>query len=334
MVEGGLAAPLDPRDWNQTMSSNRFPSARRLVAMVCLSLGAACLAVGCSNNGGSGDGVIDDSSGPPGGASGSTSSSGGRAGSTSSGGMSNAGRSGTSGGGGGAGTGGGSGGSGGTGGGNAGSAGSGGGTVGSAGSGGGTAGAGGGIAGSGGSGGSVVSLTCGNGTIESGETCDVPSTDTEYGRACSNTCYKVATQACVDCENDGVCSDSVDNCLGPDGSFTAEQRTLCFSVMHCIEASNCLDGTGSLGLCYCGSLSTMACGAAPFTGPGSPNGTCVKEIQASMPSVSANSAMLASLTAKSLPGGAAMQRLNCAKTADSAACFDTCGFTTGGPAYP
>jgi hypothetical protein len=171
---------------------------------------------------------------------------------------------------------------------------------------------------------------CGDGIVNGTETCDTSGPSP----TCSNGCGLVSTQACVDCENNGDCFESVDNCLGPNGSFTAAQQTECFSVMTCIEKSNCLDGTGSLGACYCGSLSTSACGAAPFTGPGSPDGACVKEIQAGMPGVTTNSAVLGGLTAKGVPAGAGMQRLNCQKIANSSACLGTCGFTTGGPAFP
>ena len=171
-------------------------------------------------------------------------------------------------------------------------------------------------------------IICGNGT----EQCD----DAGASPTCSNTCSKVSTAACTACENAGDCFESVDACKGPFGvgEFNSIQQTQCFSVMTCIEKSNCLDGTGSLGRCYCGTLDVGACSAAPFTGAGSPNGACVKEIQAGMPGVTTNAAVLGGLTATSRPAGAAGQRLNCQKTANSSACLDVCGFTAGGPAFP
>ena len=175
-----------------------------------------------------------------------------------------------------------------------------------------------------------VMAVCGDGMVNGAEQCD----DTGASPVCSNGCTKVSTAACVTCENAGDCFESVDACKGPGGVFTAIQQTQCFSVMTCIEKNNCLDGTGSLGKCYCGTLDTGACSAAPFTGAGSPNGACVKEIQAGMPGVTTNAAVLGGLTATSRPAGAAGQRLNCQKTANSSACLDVCGFTTGGPAFP
>jgi hypothetical protein len=105
-------------------------------------------------------------------------------------------------------------------------------------------------------------------------------------------------------------------------------------VMTCIEKSNCLDGTSAISKCYCGSLSTAACGAAPFTGAGSPDGACTKEIQAGMPDITTNGAVLGALIAANRPAGAAMERLNCQKIMNSSACLDPCGFTPGGPAFP
>jgi cysteine-rich repeat protein len=175
----------------------------------------------------------------------------------------------------------------------------------------------------------ILSPVCGDGIVSPGEQCD----DHGPSATCSNTCTKISTASCVTCENAGDCSASVDNCLGG-GAFTGAQETQCYAVMSCIEKNNCLDGTGTLGKCYCGTFSTAACGAAPFTGAGSPDGVCIKEIQAGMPGITTNSAVLGALTASSKPAGAAMQRLNCQKIANSSACLDTCGFTTGGPAFP
>jgi len=135
----------------------------------------------------------------------------------------------------------------------------------------------------------------------------------------------------VACEQAGDCFASSDNCLGLTrpanlgGPFTAAETTLCFDVTQCIQASNCLDGTGSLGKCYCGTLSTAACGAAPFdlTATGAPNGPCAAIIQQGNPGVTTNSAILGGLTNKARPAGAAGQRLNCDKT--DPACAPLCG---------
>lgn len=178
-------------------------------------------------------------------------------------------------------------------------------------------------------------ITCGDGVVAGTEVCDVKTTDATYGQICNTSCTaKVSTAACVACENAGDCFESVSNCLGVAAPFTAAQQATCYSVMTCIEQSNCLDGTGSLGACYCGSLDTGPCGAAPFTGAGSPNGPCVDIIKAGFPEFTTNQDILGGLFATDFPSGAAMKRLNCQKTADSSACISTCGLNTGGPVFP
>lgn len=220
-----------------------------------------------------------------------------------------------------------------------------GGTAGSAGSGGtaGTAGTGGtaGSSGTAGTGGTGGSQTCGNGSIEGNEECD----DSGPSRLCSDDCRTVSTPECVECEQHGACTPadcgadhpdcceqqgdcfaSSDNCLGPTATpFTAENIALCFDVMRCIQETNCLDGAGTLGKCYCGTLSTAACQAAPFnlTAPGAPNGPCAVIMQKGNPGVTSNSTMLGGLTTKSRPAGAAGQRLNCEK--NDPTCAPICG---------
>jgi hypothetical protein len=171
---------------------------------------------------------------------------------------------------------------------------------------------------------------CGDGVTGGAEQCD-DGTGTNAApvvatsRLCANSCEVVSTPDCVTCEQAGDCFASSDNCLGPNGSFSVAQQKLCTDVMQCIQDSNCLDGTGSLGKCYCGTLSTAACGAAPFdlTAPGAPNGPCAALMQQGSPGVTTNSAILGGLTNKSRPGGAAGQRLNCQK--NDQACAPICG---------
>ena len=335
------------------MRSKQLRILRRFGSLLGCLVASAALATGCGNDGGAGDGVIDASGGAPpqagapsagksGGKAGSASSFAGSAGKAGSSGASGAvgasGAAGASGAGGASGSAGASGNGGaagkagaGTGGGNNG---------GSAGNSGGTAGmaAGSGAAGMSAGTGGGGSLTCGNGTVETGETCDVPKSDADnYGVLCSNTCYTVGTKACVDCENADACAEQIHNCAGPAAKpFTEPQIAACFAVMRCVQKSNCLDGTGSLGKCYCGTLDTGKCGAAPFTGAGSPDGACVKEIQAGMLDVTTNTAALGGLTTPVRPAGAAMQRLNCQKVSlnNGATCAIPCGFTPNGPAFP
>lgn len=180
-------------------------------------------------------------------------------------------------------------------------------------------------------------VVCGNGVVEAGEECDdaiAPFPSNAASPTCSNSCKKISTQACVDCENAGDCFESVNNCAGVSAPFSLAEQSQCYTVMGCIEASNCFDGTGTLGKCYCGDLSIQACGAAPFTGAGSPNGACVNEIKAGFPTFTSNSAILGGLVATDFPSGAAMKRLSCQKGANASACLGTCGFTAGGPVFP
>ncbi|HEX2876627.1 MAG TPA: hypothetical protein VHP33_35495 [Polyangiaceae bacterium] len=174
----------------------------------------------------------------------------------------------------------------------------------------------------------VTGPVCGNGIVSIGfEECD----DSSLSRTCSNDCESISDAACVTCEQAGDCFASSDNCLGnarpaaQGGPFTVAEQNTCTDVMQCIQDSNCLDGTGSLGKCYCGTLSTAACGAAPFdlTAAGAPNGPCAAIMQAGNPGVTSNSAILGGLTNKARPAGAAGQRLNCQKT--DANCAPICG---------
>lgn len=334
---------------------SHFLSSRRFKACALTLAAAAWLAVGCGNNGGIGDGVYDNSI-PPGGASGAG-RSGSSAGAPSShaGAVSHSGAAGSLGNSGAAGASGGA----------AGSAGKsgGGGAVGIGGAGGSAAGMSGGAGlGAGGSTAGGGSLTCGNGTVEAGEACDsgmqntggagtagagtaggggddqsgagAPPVVPKYGQICSNTCTNVGTQACLNCEFAGDCFESVDNCLGVAAPFNAAQQAACYTVMSCIQKNNCFDGTNTLGKCYCGSLSTTACGAAPYSGAGAPDGVCIKEIQAGFPTLDTNSKVLAGLLVTAFPSGAAMKRLSCQKGSNEQACLGVCGFTAGGPAFP
>jgi hypothetical protein len=178
---------------------------------------------------------------------------------------------------------------------------------------------------------------CGDGVVNGTEECDdavAPFPSSPVSPTCSSTCKKISTDACVACENAGDCFESVNNCLGSVAPFSTAEQGKCFDVMACIEKSDCLDGTGTLGKCYCGSLNTTQCGAAPFSGTGSPNGACVTQIRAGFPTFTSNAAVLGGLIATDFPSGAAMKRLSCQKGANSGACFGVCGFAAGGPAFP
>jgi len=156
----------------------------------------------------------------------------------------------------------------------------------------------------------------------------------KYGELCSNTCEAVGSEACLACEK-AQGQGLEDNCLGVKAPFNAAEQAACFAVMRCIQKSNCFDGTGTFGTkCYCGSLTISACSGAPYTGAGSPDGPCVKEIQAGFPTVSSNAVVLGELTYVGYPSGAAMLRLGCQRGCNMGECADKCGFTIGGPAFP
>jgi len=162
---------------------------------------------------------------------------------------------------------------------------------------------------------------CGDGATGGTEECD-SGTGTNSSpvpapsRTCSAECESVSTQACVDCEQAGDCFASSDNCLGPTATpFTSAQTSICFDVLQCMQDNGCVAGTGSTGKCYCGTLTTAQCGAAPFdlSAAGAPNGPCAAVMQAANPAATGNSQILGGLTNKSTPMGAAGQRINCQK---------------------
>jgi len=349
------------------MRSNSLRS-KGLIGWACTAVSLAWLVAACGNDGGQGDGVIDDSIPPAGRSNASGGRIDGRAGGPSGtsgnvgvgGSLSAAGKSSSAGSSGSSGSAtGGAGGSAGTmtsaGSNNAGATVGGGGQTGSGGTSGGSAGKGG--TGAGG----AVSLTCGDNKLDAGEQCDdglglsagsggtsggagsggasgsAPKAD--FGQLCSNSCTKISTPACLACENAGDCIESINNCLGVDAPFTAAQQAACFAVLSCVQKNNCADGTASLGACYCGALDTAACGAAPFTGAGSPNGACVAQFKAGFPTLTSNQDILGALYTTEFPGGAALKRLNCQKVAvnnqnGNKTCEEDCGFKTGGPAFP
>jgi hypothetical protein len=170
----------------------------------------------------------------------------------------------------------------------------------------------------------VIRAVCGDGIVAGTEQCDAGPGLT---RCCTPQCQQLCGPSCLDCEQAGDCFASSDNCMGPAATpFTSAQQRTCTDVMQCIQQSNCLDGAGSLGKCYCGTLSTAACGAAPYdlTQPGAPNGPCAAIMQKGDAGLTTNSAILGSLTGKGRPTGAAGQRLNCQKS--DPACAPLCGF--------
>jgi hypothetical protein len=159
---------------------------------------------------------------------------------------------------------------------------------------------------------------CGNSVVEAGEECDPNNSQT-----CSDKCQLVATTACVACEQNGACAALSDACL----NFTGADRTACYAVQECITDSNCGDGANTLTSCFCGTLSTANCIAAPNTGAGAPNGACAAVIRSALSvggDTPTNAQVLTRYIDESVAGGAGIARYNCDKA--DPACINICGF--------
>lgn len=182
----------------------------------------------------------------------------------------------------------------------------------------GTAGSGGsaGSAGSGGSAGSVA--ICGDGKVV-GDECEDVSTP-----LCSDDCRKVATQACVDCELLSPCAELSNNCVDWTGS--PADQAICYDVQACVRTTGCGNGASSFTSCFCGTLSTQMCQAAPDSGAGAPSGLCAPIIRQAMLAAGetsvTNQQVLQRLLDVAYPGGAAISRWNC----DKVKCQTECGF--------
>jgi hypothetical protein len=192
----------------------------------------------------------------------------------------------------------------------------------------GTAGAGGNVgnAGTAGSGeGGGGSQTCGNGKVEGTEECDnaVDGTPWKGDDVCADDCETVTTAECLTCEQSSDCSGFTNDCAG---FAAAKDVANCYDNYQCLRENHCLDGTNTLGGCYCGSLSTGACGGAPFdlSQPGAPDGPCAALMQAGHPGTTNNSAVLGLLQLRTHPAGAAGKRFFCDRFTD-ANCGAACG---------
>ncbi len=171
-----------------------------------------------------------------------------------------------------------------------------------------------------GQGGSATQVECGNGVKEPGEECEPKATST-----CSEQCALVSTPACAACEQAGACVDLSNICV--DAFANQDETSICYSVLQCVRDSNCADGVAPLASCFCGSLTTQACSAAPNSGAGAPAGACAAVIREAMSEgvdVATNSEVLTRLIDQSFPGGAALARVNCDKVDPN--CIDTCGY--------
>jgi hypothetical protein len=94
-----------------------------------------------------------------------------------------------------------------------------------------------------------------------------------------------------------------------------------------VQDSNCADDSNLVQHCFCGTLDTGACSAAPIAGNGAPNGACaaiIREALSQDGQVASSNDVLVHLIDETLPGGAGLARVNCDR--QDPACIDTCGY--------
>ena len=165
-----------------------------------------------------------------------------------------------------------------------------------------------------------VQVECGNGIKEAGEECEPANTST-----CTERCQIVSTKACVDCESAGACINYSTICF--DNFVSEDERSICYEVLKCVRDTNCADGADTQQHCFCGTLNTGQCQAAPSVGAGAPNGACTAIIREAMSQAgqeATSAQVLEHLIDESLPGGAALARVNCDR--QDPACIGTCGY--------
>jgi len=173
---------------------------------------------------------------------------------------------------------------------------------------------------------------CGDGTVTTGEECELPNTT-----LCSDDCQSVGNQACTDCEAGSACAPFAQACINSLGitapadatvitqlPTVAARTTACFNVEECITDKNCGDGINTFTSCFCGALTTAQCSAAPDSGVGAPAGACAPEIKAAMGTGATNAQILARFTNRNYPAGAGINRYNCQK--NNPVCSPLCGF--------
>jgi hypothetical protein len=144
---------------------------------------------------------------------------------------------------------------------------------------------------------------------------------------CSPTCQQIATPECLKCEAAGDCNTFANNCESP--LLNAEERAVCYEILSCLETSNCFDGPDTtLGSCYCGKLPLKQCLAAPWSGPGAPDGVCRDVMLKGFPNAKAHAHVLGNMTTRveHAAGAMALSRLNCQKIGYRKLCAKACGF--------
>jgi hypothetical protein len=111
-------------------------------------------------------------------------------------------------------------------------------------------------------------------------------------------------------------------CTTSPGTSTPEAQAQCYDVAECLYFYNC-DGSDGLYRCFCGS--NAACGSAPESGAGAPNGSCADVIRAGMGAGATNADVMARYKDPNYPAGAALNRLACSQTSLHGVCgLDDC----------
>lgn len=131
-------------------------------------------------------------------------------------------------------------------------------------------------------------------------------------------------KTCAECEASSACSELMQGC----SKFSGDEAKACDAVKECVQRTGCGQGKKTFTSCYCGSLGTADCLAAPFEGKGAPAGDCREPIVKAYATVSSSSQVLTRFIETEYPGGAALARLNCLKLN----CQRECSFDKEGPA--
>lgn len=130
---------------------------------------------------------------------------------------------------------------------------------------------------------------------------------------------KPSPEACSKCEMSGPCAELAKGC----GALSEDDRAACEAVDKCLDATGCAKGDKSFTSCFCGSLTTDACLAAPLKGKGAPEGVCAEAMRKTMASAGSNHDILVSFQRVETVLGAAITRRNCQKGTE---CRAVCGF--------
>lgn len=130
-------------------------------------------------------------------------------------------------------------------------------------------------------------------------------------------------KTCAECEAATACSELANPCA----KFSGEQATQCEAVKECVQRTGCGQGEHTFTSCYCGSLRTADCLAAPLEGEKAPQGECREVLTKAYGELKSNTELLTRYIETEFPGGAALARLNCLKLN----CQRECSFDKAGP---